>query len=417
MKNLIVGQSGGPTSVINASLAGVYEEAKRLGYDHVYGMINGIEGLLEENIVDLDKYLADKKNLELLKRTPSSYLQTCRFKLGTYVDHPDIYEKIFDILDKYDIDSFIYIGGNDSMDTVENLSDYAIINKRRQNSGFGSAAKYIATSIREIVRDSVCYGVKHSTVAIVEVMGRHAGWLTAASALAKSDDCEGVDAIFLPEVPLDLDKFVEKVKTLAKKKPAIVIVVSEGIKTTTGEFVCEMGKDDVGVDAFGHKQLNGCADVVCEMGKDNVGVDAFGHKQLNGCADVLANIIKEKTGLKTRPIILSSLQRAAAHVASLTDLREAEKVGKHGAKLAFNGETGKMVIMERVSNKPYKIKYSSFNNIHDIANLEKKVPLEWIDQENNYVKDELIDYIRPLIIGEVKQYYKDGVPEHLIRKD
>ena len=410
MKNLIVGQSGGPTSVINASLAGVYEEAKRLGYDHVYGMINGIEGLLEENIVDLDKYLADKKNLELLKRTPSSYLQTCRFKLGTYVDHPDIYEKIFDILDKYDIDSFIYIGGNDSMDTVENLSDYAIINKRRQNfigvpktidndlpitdhcPGFGSAAKYIATSIREIVRDSVCYGVKHSTVAIVEVMGRHAGWLTASAALAKSDDCEGVDAIFLPEVPLDLDKFVDKVRLLAKKKPAIVIVVSEGIKTTGGEFVCEMGKDDVGVDAFGHKQLN-------------------------GCADVLANLIKEKTGLKTRPIILSSLQRAAAHVASLTDVKEAEKVGKHGAKLAFNGETGKMVIMKRVNNNPYKIKYSSFNNIHDIANLEKKVPLEWIDQENNYVKDELIDYIRPLILGEVKQFYKDGVPEHLIRKD
>ena len=410
MKNLIVGQSGGPTSVINASLAGVYEEAKRLGYNHVYGMINGIEGLLEENIVDLDNYLADKKNLELLKRTPSSYLQTCRFKLGTYVDHPDVYEKIFNILDKYDIDSFIYIGGNDSMDTVENLSDYAIINKRRQNfigvpktidndlpitdhcPGFGSAAKYIATSIREIVRDSVCYGVKHSTVAIVEVMGRHAGWLTASAALAKSDDCEGVDAIFLPEVPLDLDKFVDKVRILAKKKPAIVIVVSEGIKTTSGEFVCEMGKDDVGVDAFGHKQLN-------------------------GCADVLANLIKEKTGLKTRPIILSSLQRAAAHVASLTDLREAEKVGKHGAKLAFNGETGKMVIMKRVNNNPYKIKYSSFNNIHDIANLEKKVPLEWIDQENNYVKDELIDYIRPLIMGEVKQYYKNGVPEHLIRKD
>ena len=410
MKNLIVGQSGGPTSVINASLAGVYEEAKRLGYNHVYGMINGIEGLLEENIVDLDNYLADKKNLELLKRTPSSYLQTCRFKIGTYVDHPDIYEKIFDILDKYDIDSFIYIGGNDSMDTVENLSDYAIINKRRQNfigvpktidndlpitdhcPGFGSAAKYIATSIREIVRDSVCYGVKHSTVAIVEVMGRHAGWITASAALAKSDDCEGVDAIFLPEVPLDLDKFVDKVRLLAKKKPAIVIVVSEGIKTTGGEFVCEMGKDDVGVDAFGHKQLN-------------------------GCADVLANLIKEKTGLKTRPIILSSLQRAAAHVASLTDLREAEKVGKHGAKLAFNGETGKMVIMKRVNNNPYKIKYSSFNNIHDIANLEKKVPLEWIDQENNYVKDELIDYIRPLIMGEVKQYYKNGVPEHLIRKD
>lgn len=410
MKNLIVGQSGGPTAVINGSLAGVYYEAKKKGFDKVYGMLNGIEGLLEDKIVDLDDYLSDEGNLELLKRTPSSFLGTCRFKLGSVEEHEDLYEKIFKILDNHSIDSFIYIGGNDSMDTIESLSDYAKEHNKHQNfigvpktidndlpitdhcPGFGSAAKYIATSIREIVRDSVCYGVKHSTVAIVEVMGRHAGWLTAASALAKSDDCEGVDAIFLPEVPLDLDKFVEKVRTLAKKKPAIVIVVSEGIKTTTGEFVCEMGKDDVGVDAFGHKQLN-------------------------GCADVLANLIKEKTGLKTRPIILSSLQRAAAHVASLTDLREAEKVGKHGAKLAFNNESGKMVIMERVSNNPYKIKYSSFNDIHDIANLEKKVPLEWIDQENNYVKDELIDYIRPLILGEVKQYYKDGVPEHLIRKD
>ena len=408
MKNLIIGQSGGPTSVINASLAGAYAEAKKLGYDKVYGMINGIEGLLSENIIDLDEYLNSKDKLELLKRTPSSYLLTCRFKLGSPATNQETYEKIFKILDKYHIDSFIYIGGNDSMDTVESLSDYATFKKKKQNfigipktidndlpitdhcPGYGSAAKYIAITLREIIRDNTAYGVTNPTVSIVEIMGRHAGWLTAAAALAKDDTCEGVDAIFLPELPIDIDKFVKKVEKLVKQKPSIVIAVSEGVKTTEGKFVCEFNS----------------------TAKE----DAFGHKQLGGCAETLCNIVKERLGLKVRPIILSTLQRASAHVQSLTDVIEAEKVGKKGAQLAYKGETGKMVIMERITNNPYKIKYSYFDDIHEIANLEKKVPIEWIDQDNDYVKEQLIDYIRPLIQGEVKQITVNGIPQHLYRK-
>jgi 6-phosphofructokinase 1 len=295
------------------------------------------------------------------------------------------------------------------MDTVESLSDYAMLKKKKQNfigipktidndlpiidhcPGYGSAAKYIATTLREIIRDNTAYGVTNPTVAIVEIMGRHAGWLTAAAALAKDSTCEGVDAIFLPEVELDVNKFVEDVKRIVKEKAAVVIAVSEGMKTTTGEFVCEL-------DSSNKKE------------------DSFGHKELSGCATSLANIINEKTGYKVRPITLSTLQRSGSHIASLTDLKEAEKVGRKGVELAYNNETGKMVIMKRISNKPYKIEYGYFDDIHQIANIEKKIPLEWIDQDNNQVTKELIDYIRPLIQGEVKQIYKDGIPQHLIRK-
>ena len=228
MKKLIVGQSGGPTSVINGSLAGVYESAKKQGFK-VYGMLNGIEGLLNDKIVDLDDYLSKEENLELLKRTPSSFLGTCRFKLGKVEEHEDLYEKIFEILDKHSIDSFIYIGGNDSMDTVESLSDYAKEHNKHQNfigvpktidndlpitdhcPGFGSACKYIATTLKEVISDNACYGDTKKTVAIVEIMGRHAGWLTAAAALAKDETCPGVDAIYLPEVAFDIDNFVKEV--------------------------------------------------------------------------------------------------------------------------------------------------------------------------------------------------------------
>ena len=409
MKNLIVGQSGGPTSVINGSLAGIYYEAKKIGFNKVYGMVNGIEGLLNESIIDLDDYFLDKNNLELLKRTPSSFLETCRFKLGKYQDNEELYEKIFDILDRHSIDSMIYIGGNDSMDTVESLSDYAALNGKRQNfigvpktidndlpitdhcPGFGSACKYIATTLREVVQDNNCYGNTKPTIAIVEIMGRHAGWLTSASALARDESCAGVDAIYLPEIPFNTDSFIEEVKELLKKKPSIVIAVSEGIKTEDGKYVCELTDG-------------------------NLFVDSFGHKQLSGCADYLSRLIKEKIGVKTRPIILSTLQRAAAHLASKTDLDEAYKCGMKGADLAYKGESGKMVYIKRVSNNPYKVSFEVFDDIHKIANIEKKIPLEWIDVDNNYVKEELIDYIRPLIQGEVKQIYKDGIPQHIILK-
>ncbi len=409
MKKLIVGQSGGPTSVINASLAGVYYEAKKKGFK-VYGMVNGIEGLLQEKIVDLDDYFLDKNNLELLKRTPSSFLGTCRFKLGSIKEHEKTYEKIFDILDKHSIDSFIYIGGNDSMDTVESLSDYATSKKKKQNfvgvpktidndlpitdhcPGFGSACKYIATTLREVIQDNNCYGNTKPTVAVVEIMGRHAGWLTSAAALAKDETCAGVDAIYLPEIPFDLDRFVEETEELLKKKSNIVIAVSEGIKTEDDQFICELTNT-------------------------NLLVDSFGHKELAGCAEILTKLLKEKLNVKTRAITLSTLQRAAAHLASKTDLDEAFNCGKKGAELASKGESGKMVYMNRVSDNPYKIKYEVFDDIHKIANIEKKIPLEWIDVDNNYVKDELVAYLKPLIQGEVKQIYKDGLPQHINLKN
>ena len=410
MKKLIVGQSGGPTSVINASLAGVYYEGKKKGFK-VYGMLNGIEGLLNEKIIDLDDYFEDTNNLELLKRTPSSFLGTCRFKMGKPEDNKENYEKVFEVLDKHSIDSLIYIGGNDSMDTVESLSDYAAANNKKQNfigvpktidndlpitdhcPGFGSACKYIATTLREIIQDNNCYGNTKPTVAIVEIMGRHAGWLTSSAALAKDDSCEGVDAIYLPEIPFNVDTFIEETKELLKKKSNIVIAVSEGIKTEDDQFICELGNSNLLTDSFGHKELAGCSEILCK-------------------------IIKDKLGVKTRAITLSTLQRAASHLASKTDLDEAYHCGMKGADLAYNKESGKMVYINRISDNPYKVKYEVFDDIHKIANIEKKIPIEWIDVDNNYVKDELINYLRPLIQGEIKQIYKNGLPQHItLKKD
>ena len=409
MKKLIVGQSGGPTAVINGSLAGIYMEAKKCGFDKVYGMLNGIEGLLQDKIVDLDEYLSKKENIELLKRTPSSFLGTCRFKLGKAEDHEDLYEKVFDVLDKHKINSFIYIGGNDSMDTVESLSDYAKEHGKSQNfigvpktidndlpitdhcPGFGSACKYIATTLKEVISDNACYGDTKKTVAIVEIMGRHAGWLTAAASLAKDDTCPGVDAIYLPEVSFDIDLFVKDVEDLLKRKSNIVIAVSEGIRTEDRKFVCEL------LDT-------------------NLQTDAFGHKELVGCADALGRILRDRLGIKARPITLSTLQRSAAHLASKTDLEEAIECGRLGAKLAYQNESGKMVVMTRGAGDKYTIQYEVFDDIHKIANVEKKIPLDWIDVENNYVKEELVNYLKPLIQGEVEQIYKDGLPQHLTMK-
>lgn len=407
MKKIIVGQSGGPTAVINSSVAGIYKQAKALGIDKVYGMVHGIEGFLDENIIDLDDYLNNEENYELLKRTPSAFLGSCRYKLPTFDKDPDTYKKIFSILEKYEIDGLFYIGGNDSMDTIKMLSDYAKENNKKQVfmgvpktidndlpitdhcPGYGSAAKYIATSLKEIIRDNSSFGVKKPTICIVEIMGRHAGWLTAAAALAKDDDCEGVDAIYLPEVVFDLDKFIKKVKDLSTKKSSVVIAVSEGIKTMDNKFVCELGSD-------------------------NRKVDAFGHKQLSGCASTLADIIAKETGLKTRAIEFSTLQRAATHLASLTDINEAEMVGMKALEAANNGKTGMMITIERDNKNGYHAKTNVYD-IHNIANIEKKVPIEWIDIKNNQMKKDFLDYARPLIQGELLPIFKDGVPRHLVR--
>ena len=408
MKKIIVGQSGGPTAVINSSIAGVYKKAKEEGIETVYGMVHGIEGFLNEDIIDLDDYLSDNENFELLKRTPSAFLGSCRYKLPKFEDNPEVYEKIFSILDKYEIDALFYTGGNDSMDTVKMLSDYAKEHGKKQLfmgvpktidndlpitdhcPGYGSAVKYIATSIKEVIRDNASFGVVKPTVCIVEIMGRHAGWLTAGASLAKGEDCEGVDAIYLPEVTFDLDKFMDNVKELAKTKSSIVIAVSEGIKTSDDKFVCELGSSDKAVDAFGHKQLS-------------------------GCAATLANLVAKETGLKTRAIELSTLQRAATHLASLTDITEALESGAKAVEAVLDGKTAMMATIIRDSSNPYKVHYETFD-IHNIANVEKKIPLEWIDIENNQMKDEFLEYARPLIIGELTPIFKDGLPQHLVRK-
>lgn len=405
MKNVIVGQSGGPTAVINSSVLGVYLAAKEIGSSHIYGMVHGIEGFLKGEYIDLIDVL-DEDKCELLKRTPSAYLGSCRYKLPKFEDAKEVYEKIFEKLDELEIEYFFYIGGNDSMDTIKMLSDYAKENGKTQKfvgipktidndlpitdhcPGYGSACKYIATSINEIIRDNESFGVEKPTICIVEIMGRHAGWLTAAASLASSEEHSEVDAIYLPEDAFDLDEFMTRVKELASTKSSVVIAVSEGIQTSDGKFVCELSDSERSVDAFGHKQLS-------------------------GCAKTLADIVHNETGLKTRAVEFSTLQRAATHIASLTDIEEAVEVGKRAVYAANDGETGMMVVMNRVED--YKIDFDLYD-IHDIANVEKKVPDNFIDRENKLMTDEYIKYARPLIMGELEPIYKNGIPCHLIRK-
>ena len=406
--NIVVGQSGGPTAVINSSVAGVYAAAKKLGVKKVYGMVHGIQGFLQDNLIDLGEYLDDETGIELLKRTPSAFLGSCRFKMPKIEGHEDVYEKVFEIMEKHDIECLFYAGGNDSMDTVKMLSDYAAAHNKPQRfmgvpktidndlpvtdhcPGYGSAAKYIATSMKEIIRDNESFGVEKPTVCIVEIMGRHAGWLTAAAALSRGDDCSGPDAIYLPEVTFDMDKFMEKVKYLAATKSSVVIAVSEGVALADGRFVCELGN---------------ASDFV----------DAFGHKQLSGCAATLANKVAAETGLKTRAVEFSTLQRAATHLASLTDINEAFQVGYDAVKAAEEGKTGMMITLNRNGDDPYQCGTSAYD-IHAIANVERPVPAEWITEDGCDVNEGYINYARPLIMGELQPLFVNGVPRHLVRK-
>lgn len=402
--NIIVGQSGGPTSVINSSLAGVFATAKELGAGKIYGMRNGIEGLLEERYIDMTEYIKNSMDVEILKRTPSSFLGSCRFKLPTVEKSPETYEKIIAVLRKLDIQHFFYIGENDSMDTIKQLSEYAKaknitditfmgVPKTIDNDlavtdhtpGYGSAAKYIASTMKEIIRDALVQPIK--IVNIIEIMGRNAGWLTAAAALAKGDDCEGADLIYLPETVFDINKFVAKVQEIQKTKKQIVVAVSEGVKTADGKYVCESASS-------------------------NMLVDSFGHKQLSGTATALANVISNEIGCKTRAIEFSTIQRCASHIASLTDVNEAFIVGGIAVKAAFDGETGKVGIFQRLSNKPY-LMGTSIYDVNAIANVEKTVPQEWIINDGTGVSQEALDYMRPLIQGEIYPYMVDGLPRHI----
>lgn len=405
--NVIVGQSGGPTAVINSSLAGVYKTAIDRGANKVYGMLHGIQGLLEERVVDLSDHIKSDLDIDLLKRTPSSFLGSCRYKLPEIKDGTQLYDKIFQILDKLEIEYFFYIGGNDSMDTIKKLSDYSLLNGSRirfmgvpktidndlavtdHTPGFGSAAKYIASITKEVIRDGLVYDQEQVT--LLEIMGRNAGWLTGAAALATGEDCEGPDMLFLPEITFDVDHFMKKVTDLQKVKKSVVVAVSEGVKVADSRYVCEL--------------------------TDNIDyVDAFGHKQLTGTSRYLAGRISKEMGCKTRAIEFNSLQRCASHIVGRVDITEAFQVGGAAVKAAFEGETGKMIILKRVSDDPY-ICVTDIYDVHKIANIEKKVPREWINEAGDYVTQDFVNYVRPLIQAELTPIMVDGLPRHLRLED
>lgn len=402
MKNLkgacMFAQSGGPTSVINSSAAGVFLEAlKSPEITKVYGAAHGIKGVLDEQFYDIG--LEDKKELELLKYTPSSALGSVRYKLkDVSVDDTD-YKRILEVFKKYDIRYFFYNGGNDSMDTCNKISKFLNgsgwdcnvigVPKTIDNDlfgtdhcpGFASAAKYIATTLMEINLDAKVYNT--GMVCVIEVMGRNAGWLTAAASLAGYKGL-GADLIYLPEVAFDVDKFVSDVEdVLAKNDNKCIAVVSEGIKLANGRYVGEFTASKT---------------------------DLFGHAQLGGVGQMLANVIKEKTGIKTRAIELSLMQRCGAHLASKVDVEEAFGAGAEAVKAAVSGETDKMVCFERdMSTGHYVCKYKLLP-LELAANTEKTVPLDWITNNGTALSDKFVEYALPLIQGDAKAPLEDGLP-------
>ena len=394
-KNAVVGQSGGPTAVINASLYGtVYEALNREDeIGTVYGMINGIEGFLNDQVMDMAP-LEESKELELIRTTPGSYLGSCRYKLPEDLNDP-VYPQLFARFEAYNIGYFFYIGGNDSMDTVSKLSRYGIpktidndLVETDHTPGFGSAAKYVASTVREIAIDASVYDNKKS-VTIVEIMGRHAGWLTAASALARKFEHDNPVLIYLPETDFDQDAFIEKVRTSLETTPNLVVCISEGIHDNTGTFICEYSND--------------------------VGTDTFGHKMLTGSGKYLENLVKERLGVKVRSVELNVCQRCSSSMLSKTDQKEAIASGAYGVKAALNGASGKMVAFERLDGDDYQIDYV-LKDVNVICNQEKCVPATWITADGSDVTEDFIRYARPLIQGEVTVPTEDGVPKFAYRK-
>ena len=399
-KNILVGQSGGPTAVINGSLYGVICEGARHSdaVGCVYGMINGIEGFLADSYMNLSETLSDD-DLELLRLTPAAYLGSCRFKLPEDLSD-SFYRVLFEKLERLDIGYFFYIGGNDSMDTVSKLSRYAAqikspirfigIPKTIDNDlvltdhtpGYGSAARYVAASVREIALDASVYQQK--SVTIIEIMGRHAGWLPAASVLARKFEGDNPVLIYLPEVPFDTDDFLLDVKRMLFERNNVIIAVSEGIRDASGNYISASEKS----------------------------VDTFGHSQLSGAGKTLEFLVKEKLGVKVRSIEVNVLQRCAAHLASKTDLMESVELGKKAVALSEEGVTASMVTMNRVSDDPYTIEYG-YAEIKNIANEARSVPAEWINAAGNDVTQELIDYLTPLIQGESNVTYENGLPVYM----
>lgn len=396
--NFAVAQSGGPTAAINASLCGVIKKAFSENRK-IYGMINGIKGAIDGNFADLNGIFKDEKNLALLKNTPAAYLGSCRYRLPDFDGTNDIYERIFDNFAKKDITMVVYIGGNDSMDTVMRLSAYAAKNGKNvlfagvpktidndlmgtdHTPGFGSAAKFVATVVAEIARDCAVYADR--SVTLVEIMGRNAGWLTASAALARSKTSDAPHLIYLPEKLLPEEKLISDVGNCAARN--IVIAVSEGIRNENGIYYSNLD---------------------C-----NSGHDKFGHAQLCGSAKVLENIIKNHFGIKTRSVELNVLQRCGSHFASLTDLNEAEMIGASGAEALLSGKTGIMLGFERI--KEYEVK-PVINDVKNVANLEKTVPDSFIAETGCDITERAIKYLRPLILGEPQIEIENGIPKHIV---
>lgn len=403
--NAVVGQSGGPTTAINATLAGVISGALKSDcIKTVYGMRNGVEGLLEERLIDLTQIFDGcEDKLEQLKRTPAAALGSCRKKLPTpdKSEYQKTFEKLIEVFKKYDIRYFFYIGGNDSMDTVAKLSEYTRgcgyemriigVPKTVDNDlkgtdhtpGFGSAAKYVSVITQEIIRDTAVYSIP--AVTIIEVMGRDAGWLTAASALGRITTGYAPDLVYLPECELDTDELISDVKAALKAKPNVVIAVSEGILCKGGTYIGDT-----------------------TQGR---GVDAFGHRALSGTGKGLEMLIKEKVGCKVRSIELNLPQRCAAHIASACDINESFGVGRAAVAAAEQGVSREMMVIMRSNDadEPYSSVYGHMD-IELIANKTKLVPRHYINPRANNVTDECLEYILPLIAGECYPEYKDGLP-------
>ncbi|CAI3636217.1 MAG: 6-phosphofructokinase [Clostridium sp.] len=406
MKNLLVAQSGGPTAAINSTLAGIiaYAYTKKDMIGTIYGAINGIEGVFKENFMDIEEKVKNTESMNILCNTPSSALGSCRYKLGNRKEDEEKLKNIIDIFRKYNIGYFIYIGGNDSMDTVNRISQYCKLNKIDDIKvvgapktidndlakidhcpGFGSAAKYIATTFAEIERDVNVYDNK--SVTIVEVMGRDVGWLTSAAALSKFAGGNGPNLIYLCETEFSIEGFIQDVKKELKSKSKVIVAISEGLKDKNGRYISEEVQSDM--------------------------KDSFGHKYISGAATVLANFVRKEIGCKVRSIELNLMQRCSAHILSRTDIDESKLLGMKACQCAVDGNTGVMSTIIRKSNTPYEIRLDSVP-VSEVANVEKSVPLNWINKECNGVQNEMIEYLLPLIQGEVQIEYRDGVPKHMI---
>ena len=396
MFNIAVAQSGGPTAAINASLTGVFNGAEQeKEVDEIYGAENGIEGILGDRLLNLRSILMDDHDKQLLMTTPSTILGSCRFNLKDWHEDESDYLRITEVFNRHNIRAFFYIGGNDSMDTVMKLNSYFVakdirikvvgvpktidndVTETDHTPGFGSAAKYVACSLQEIIRDSRVYSIP--SVTIVEIMGRDAGWLAASSCVLRANGEPAPHLIYLPEGEFSPEKYLEDVRKAQLRYKAVLVAVSEGI--TAGGVTSEV-------------------------------VDAFGHKYLSGVGKWLEGYTKEHIGCKVRSIELNVMQRCSSHIASLTDLNEAERIGREAVKAALTyGESGVMMAFRRISNNPYRVEIVTAD-ISKIANQEKKFPREWINPEGNNVTVDALNYFLPLIQGEPQLEFRNGIPVH-----